>query len=73
MSVDEVADKPDGPQGPYTVWMDGGYDGWYYKDFPTLQAAVENLNYNYKAGFIQKTVHYTVTEKMMKVVEETTG
>lgn len=29
------------PKGPYTVWVNYGYDGWSFQDYEALKDAVE--------------------------------
>lgn len=49
------------PNGPFTVWLDGGYDGWSPTDYPTLRAALEAEKYS-SNWVIMKVVDYTITE-----------
>lgn len=56
-------DKPqDKPQGPYTVWIDYGYEGWKPTDFDTLQAALEWDRNGCSRFVISKPVRYMVQE-----------
>jgi hypothetical protein len=56
-----VNERPERPQGPFTVWQDGGYDGWSFEDYPTLKDALEAHKYNV-TWVIQKSVAYEVNE-----------
>jgi hypothetical protein len=50
------------PKGPYTVWIDYGYEGWRFKDFGTIEEA---LSFDESYGMtkhISKPVKYRVEE-----------
>ena len=50
------------PEGPYTLWLDYGYEGWKPTDYPTLEAALRGERYsNY--WVITKAVKYEVIDK----------
>jgi hypothetical protein len=49
------------PEGPYTVWVDMGYDGWGFCDYATLKEALEAQKYS-SNWVIQKRVGYEVRE-----------
>jgi hypothetical protein len=51
----------DKPQGPFTVWQGGGYEGWRFEDYPTLKEALEAQKFN-TTWVIQKPVVYEVNE-----------
>jgi hypothetical protein len=51
------------PKGPYTLWVDYGYEGWKFTDFPTLKEALEHDRYTHCDGWvITKPVQYDVTD-----------
>ena len=51
------------PKGPYTLWVNYGYDGWKPMDFATLAEALEHDRYVYHDGWvIQKTVQYEISD-----------
>ena len=47
------------PEGPYTVWVDYGYEGWHFTDCRTLEEA---LALSTADAVIQKPVSYQVVE-----------
>lgn len=50
------------PQGPYTVWVDYGSEGWNPTDFDSLQTALEWDRSGCSRYVITKPVQYRVQE-----------
>ena len=53
--------KPGVPKGPFTKWVDHGYDGWSWTDHETLEAAVHDEVYT-GTWVIMKAVKYEIVE-----------
>ena len=49
------------PQGPYTLWLDYGYEGWKPTDFATLRAALEADKYS-SNWHISRPATYSIIE-----------
>lgn len=51
------------PKGPYTLWVDYGYEGWNFTDYPTLKEALEADRPAFLDGWvITKPVQYDVRD-----------
>jgi hypothetical protein len=50
------------PKGPYTLWLDYGYEGWIPKDFATLEEAISAERHTH-AWVITKAVKFSVSEE----------
>jgi hypothetical protein len=50
------------PRGPYTVWTDGGVEGWHWTDFDTLKEALTAERY---------TTRFVITKPVAFEVRET--
>ena len=53
----------DRPKGPYTRWTDGGYEGWSFRDFKTLEEAVHYQGYSSEGFVITRLVEYEIVVK----------
>ena len=49
------------PEGPYTLWIDYGYEGWRPTDFQTLVEALQAERFCSR-WVITKTVRYEVID-----------
>jgi hypothetical protein len=49
------------PKGPYTLWTDGGCEGWGFEDFETVKGALE-AEKRWMRWVITRMVHYDVHE-----------
>lgn len=50
------------PSGPYTLWIDYGYEGWKFTDFPTLREALEAEKFS-SSWHISRPAQYEIVEK----------
>lgn len=49
------------PRGPYTVWLDYGYEGWKWRDYDTLEEALVADRHS-SVWVITKAISYQVIE-----------
>ncbi|HEU4345782.1 MAG TPA: hypothetical protein VFU31_29890 [Candidatus Binatia bacterium] len=50
------------PRGPYTVWIDYGYEGWKFNDCRTLEEAIHFDGSYGSAKHISRPVKYKIEE-----------
>jgi hypothetical protein len=49
------------PEGPYTLWLDYGYEGWKPTDYDTLEEALRGERF-YNNWVITRAVRYEVKD-----------
>ena len=58
------------PKGPYTVWVDYGYEGWRFKDFRTIKEALSFDESYGSTKHISKPVKYHIEEIIEEIDDE---